>query len=292
MKNRIFDVIIIGAGPAGLSAAIYGKRANLDVLVIEKSVPGGKLLEITNISNYPGYNQKDGANLAYIMYEQVNELKTDFVFEEVINVIDHQDYKEIITEMNTYQTKNIIVATGMSYQHLHVANEKKFTGKGISFCAVCDGKLFTGKDIAVIGSNDKALKECLYLAEFAQKIYLLADKKVENKNVLANPKIEIIDNGKLTKLIGNDYLEAIEINNQRIINVEGVFPLLNEMPSNGFLSDFDIFNSFGYMIVDNKYQSKVPGIYGIGDIIEKDLRQVVTACNDGALAIQYIKSKK
>lgn len=291
MNEKIYDVVIIGAGPAGLSAAIYGKRANLDVLVIEKNAPGGKLIDITNISNYPGYNQKDGATLAYIMYEQASLLNTEFVFDEVIKVTDNKDYKEIKTLNGSYMAKNIIVAAGMTYQNLKVVGERKFIGKGISYCAVCDGKLFTNKDIAVIGSNENALKECLYLSEFASKIYLLADNKVEDEKILNKDNIELLYDSKLTKLIGNDSLEAIEINNEKIINVKGVFPLLGEMPSNGFLGGFDIFNSYGYMLVDKHYESKVKGIYGIGDIIEKDLRQVVTACNDGALAIQYIKNK-
>lgn len=298
--NNIYDVIIIGAGPAGLSAALYAKRGKLNTLIIEKSAPGGQLINISKLYNYPGYKDEDGAKLAYIMYEQVNELNVEFAFEEVVEVIDESEYKVVKTLNNSYKSKNIIVATGTTYQNLKVAGERKFIGKGISYCAVCDGKLFTNKIIATVGDSEHALKETLYLSEFASKVYLLVLNDIENNNyyslIKQKDNVEVINNAKITKLFGEEHLNAIEIaiNNQekQIIEVAGVFPLIGSLPSNSFLSSYPIFSSNGYMKVNEHYESEVKGIYGVGDVVDKELRQIVTACSDGAIAAQYIASHK
>ena len=154
--DNLFDVIIIGAGPAGLSAALYALRANLKTLIIEKSAPGGQLINISKIDNYPGYALSDGATLAFTMYEQVSKLNANFAFEEVIDVEINENEKIVKTNANTYRCKNIIVATGTTYANLKVAKERQYIGKGISYCAVCDGKLFTDKVIAVVGDSEHA----------------------------------------------------------------------------------------------------------------------------------------
>ena len=298
--NNIYDVIIIGAGPAGLSAALYAKRGKLNTLIIEKSAPGGQLINISKLYNYPGYKDEDGAKLAYIMYEQVNELNVEFAFEEVVEVIDESEYKVVKTLNNSYKSKNIIVATGTTYQNLKVAGERKYIGKGISYCAVCDGKLFTNKIIATVGDSEHALKETLYLSEFASKVYLLVLNDIENNKyyslIKQKDNVEVINNAKITKLFGEEHLNAIEIaiNNQekQIIEVAGVFPLIGSLPSNSFLSSYPIFSSNGYMKVNEQYESDVKGIYGVGDVVDKELRQIVTACSDGAIAAQYIASHK
>ena len=297
--NNIYDVIIIGAGPAGLSAALYAKRGNCKTLIIEKSTPGGTLVSISHLNNYPGYNGVDGASLAFIMYEQVMALDVDFAFEEVKEVTINDDVKTVKTDANEYLTKNIIVATGTTYQNLKVGNEKKFIGKGISYCAVCDGKLFTNKDIITVGSSEHAIKETIYLSTFANKIYMLADKDISNNplynSLISTNKVTIINNAKITKLIGEDTLEAVEIkinDEKSILDVSGIFPLIGSLPSNSFLSSYPIFASSGYMKVDKNYQSEIKGIFGVGDVVDKDLRQVVTACSDGAIAGQYIATNK
>ena len=297
--DNIYDVIIIGAGPAGLSAALYAKRGNLKTLIIEKSTPGGTLVSISHLYNYPGYNGVDGATLAFTMYEQVTNLNVDFAFEEVIEVKLENELKIVKTNVNEYVSKNIIVATGTTYQNLKVANERKFIGKGISYCAVCDGKLFTNKNIATIGSSDHALKETIYLSQFANKIYMLIDNDISSsiyyQELMKTNKVELISNAKITKLIGEDVLDGIEIkidDEKSILNVSGVFPLIGSLPSNSFLSSFPIFASSGYMKVDNNYESEIKGIFGAGDVVDKTLRQVVTATNDGAIAAQYIATNR
>lgn len=297
--NNIYDVIIIGAGPAGLSAAIYAKRGNLNTLIIEKSTPGGTLVSISHLNNYPGYNGVDGANLAFIMYEQVTNLNVDFVFEEVSEVRMDNDLKIVKTNANEYVGKNIIVATGTTYQNLKIANERKFIGKGISYCAVCDGKLFTNKDIITVGISDHALKETIYLSQFASKIYMLVDQDITSNSyyqkLMDTNKVEIISNAKITKLIGENLLEGVEIkvnDEKQVLNVTGIFPLIGSLPSNSFLSSFPIFASSGYMKVDENCQSEIKGIFGAGDVVDKTLRQVVTATSDGAIAAQYIATNK
>ena len=297
--NNVYDLIIVGAGPAGLSAALYAKRGNLKTLIIEKSTPGGTLVSIAHLDNYPGYNGKDGATLAFTMYEQVTNLNVDFVFEEVKDVLLNGDIKIVKTDANEYECKNIIVATGTTYQNLRVGNEKKYIGKGISYCAVCDGKLFTDKVIVTVGSSDHAIDETIYLSQFASKIYMLVDKDISDNSkydeLIKTNKVEIISNAKITKLFGENVLEAVEvkINEEKVtLNVSGIFPLIGSLPSNSFLSKYPIFASSGYMKVDNHYQSEIDGIFGVGDVVDKELRQVVTACNDGAIAAQYIATYK
>lgn len=297
--NNTYDVIIIGAGPAGLSAALYAKRGNLKTLIIEKSTPGGTLVSISHLDNYPGYNGTDGATLAFIMYEQVTNLNVDFVFEEVKEVSLNENYKVVKTDANEYTCKNIIVATGTTYQNLRVGNEKKYIGKGISYCAVCDGKLFTNKDIVTVGSNTHALEETLYLSQFANKIYMLVDSDITSNEMylklMETNKVEIISNAKITKLIGENVLEAVEVkinDEKQVLNVSGVFPLIGSLPSNSFLSKYPIFASSGYMKVNSHFESEIEGIFGVGDVVDKELRQVVTACNDGAIAAQYIATHK
>lgn len=298
--NNIYDLIIIGAGPAGLAAALYAKRGNLKTLIIEKNAPGGQLININKLHNYPGFNQVDGATLAYIMYEQVNQLNVEFDFDEVIDVEVIDSLKEVSTTNNKYLTKNIIVATGTTYANLKVANERKFIGKGISYCAVCDGKLFTNKDIVVVGDSDNALKECLYLATFANKIYLLTNANINDSKHFMSIKnasnIQVINNAKIVSLIGNEHIEGVEIlidkTIKNVLSVSGIFPFIGSLPSNSFLSKYPIFSSNGYMKVDEHFQSEIKGIFGVGDVVDKELRQIVTACADGAIAGQYIASNK
>lgn len=297
--DNLYDVIIVGAGPAGLSAAIYASRSKLKTLIIEKSTPGGTLVSISHLNNYPGYKGGDGATLAFVMYEQVMQLNVPFVFEEVMEVSVKDDIKVVKTNNNLYQCKNLIVATGTTYSNLKVANEKKYIGKGISYCAVCDGKLFTDKSIVVVGYDEHALKETLYLSTFASEIYLLTNKEIEKldiyKLIKNNKTIKIIYNAKISKLIGENEIESVEVsidNEKHILNVSGIFPLIGSLPSNSFLSKFPIFSSNGYMKVNKNFETEIKGIFGIGDVVDKQLRQVVTACNDGAIAGQYIASHK
>lgn len=297
--NDIYDVIIVGAGPAGMSAAIYACRANLKTLIIEKDTPGGQMVKTKIIKNYPGYKEIDGPSLAYQMYEQINELPLQFAFEEVKDLTIQDNLKIIHTSSASYMGKNVIIATGTSYKNLSVVGERKFIGRGISYCAVCDGKLYTDKTILVIGASYSALKESLYLAKFAKKIFLIHDRSFFDEDqtlfdeVSSHPGISVLSPYRLKKIIGDDQLTGVEVINEKTneiveLSVSGIFPFIGSTPSTSFLSSFDLFNANGYMEVDSHFESKIPGIYGVGDVINKELRQVVTACSDGAIAAQHI----
>ncbi len=298
--EKLYDIIIIGAGPSGLSCALYAKRANLNILIIEKETPGGQLININKIHNYPGYDEEDGASLAYKMYKQVTDLNVEFAFDEVINIIVNDDIKIVETLSNRYNCKNVVVATGTTYARLNVLNEKKYIGKGISYCAVCDGKFFQGKEIACIVNNEHSLNEVMYLLKFASYINLLALTDIKKfklyDEIINTNKVAVINIKKISKLYGDDTLTSIDIlkENDETINIKtnGLFVLTSSLPSNTFLSKYDIFTSNGYMSVNSNYESKINGIFGIGDVINKELRQVITACADGAIVAQYIANKR
>lgn len=303
--DKIYDLIIIGSGPAGMTAAIYARRSGLKVLVIEASAPGGKLIKTYHIENYPGVMSMGGADLAYKMYEQMESFEAETDFDEVKEVKDLGQLKEVVTANNSYKTKAIIVATGTKERLLNIDGEAKFTGKGVSYCAVCDGFFFKNKDVAVIGGGNSALEEALYLTQFVNKLYVIirrdvfrADAIIVDK-VLNNPKIEVIRSSIPLSIEGEDKVESLILENvldksQRRLKLDGIFPYIGAEPCTSFLKDLDILDDKGYIVVNDKMETKLKGIYGAGDCNVKNLRQVVTACSDGAIAAQnayhYIES--
>lgn len=292
-----YDVIIIGAGPAGMTSAIYASRAGLKTAMLECSAPGGKLIKTYNIENYPAIKTMAGADLAYSMFEQSTSFNAEYLYGDVVKVNDHIDYKEVITADNTYTCKAVIVATGTAEKNLGLQDEEKYVGKGISYCAVCDGAFFKNKDVVVIGGGNSALEESLYLTQFVNKIYIVirrdvfrADKIIQDK-ILNNDKIEIITKHVPKAIIGDDLVKGIILENvdtkqEMRLDVEGIFPYIGSVPNTNFIKDIVKLNPQGYIITNEKMETNVAGIYGVGDVIDKQLRQVVTACSDGAIAAQ------
>ena len=292
-----YDVIIIGAGPSGMTSAIYASRAGLKTAMMECSAPGGKLLKTYNIENYPAIRTMAGADLAYSMFEQSTAFNAEYLYGDVTKVIDHKDYKEVITTDNSYTCKAVIVASGTTEKNLGLADEEKYVGKGISYCAVCDGAFFRNKDVVVIGGGNSALEESLYLTQFVNKIYIVirrdvfrADKIIQDK-ILNNDKIEIITKHVPKAIIGDGVvkgivLEHVDTKEEKRLDVEGIFPYIGSIPNTSFVKDVVKLNSQGYIITNEKMETSVEGIYGAGDVIDKQLRQVVTACGDGAVAAQ------
>ncbi len=296
----MYDVIIIGMGISGISAAIYAKNSNLNVLIIEENAPGGLLNRINEINNYPGFKKITGPDLSYNLFESIQELNIPYKIDKVIQITLEKEIKIIKTEKEEYRTKNIIIATGRKNRLLNLENELKLLGHGISTCALCDGNLYKDKIIAVVGGGNTALEETLYLSNLASKIYLIHRRDtfraepalIDKINKKSN--IEILYKSQVTKLIEeNKNLSKIEINNEKEIVVSALFIFIGFIPNNEFLSNLDILNEEGYIEVNKNYETKIKGIYAVGDCIKKEYYQLTTAANDGVVAsINIIKNSK
>ena len=293
----MYDIIIIGAGPAGLTAAVYARRAGKTALVLESVTYGGQIIKTKDIENYPAEGKITGVELAKKMYEQAKELGTEFEFEEVVELKTDGDEKVVVTEDGEYRAKAVVIATGSAERKLGLENEDKLTGKGVSYCATCDGAFFKGKVVAVAGGGNSALYEALYLADLVEKVYLihrreelrgddiLVDKLKEKGNV------EFVLGSNVTELIGDEKLEAIKINDEKVIEVSALFVAIGREPKNDFAKDIEKDES-GYILADEDCKTNIDGIFVAGDTRTKKVRQIVTAVSDGATAataaVKYI----
>ena len=292
----MYDVIIIGMGIGVRTAGIYGKRAGLNVLMFEKSAPGGMLQKIDKIQNYPGFSEISGPDLALNLFNQVKKVGVPFKFEEVIDVEITEEYKKVITKNGTYEAKNIIVATGRTPKYLGLDNEKDYLGRGLSTCASCDGNFYKGEDVAVVGSGNSALQESLYLANIVNKVYLLHrgvnfkgdDALVERVRNTQN--IEIVDGVNIKKI--NEVegkIESVTLDNEKTINVKGVFIYIGYKPDTEMFKKLDITNINGDIIVSENFETEIDGLYAIGDCAKKGVYQLVTAASDGCIAVSDIE---
>ncbi len=294
----MYDLIIIGMGISGISAAIYAKRNNLNVLILEKNVPGGLLNKINIIDNYPGFSSITGPELSYNLFEQVNNNEIEYKLEEALNIEIDDNIKVVTTNKSVYKSKYIIIATGRIPRRLGLKNEEKLIGHGISNCAICDGNLYKQKDIAVVGGGNSALEETIYLSKLVNKIYLIhrkdkfsAEEKLI-KEVQNLKNIEIILNANIVEIIENDNkIKAIKLDNDKIINIDGLFEYVGYTPGNNFIKSLNITNEQGYIEVNNNFETNLPGVYAVGDSIDKAYYQLVIAANDGATAAIDIINK-
>lgn len=291
----MYDVIIIGMGISGITAAIYAKRSNKKVLLIDKAMPGGTLNNIDKVSNYPGLVDISGPDFAANLFKQIKTLDIPYKLEEVKSLKLTDNVKVIETNNNTYQAKNVILAMGRRPKMLGLENESSLLGRGISTCALCDAFFYKDKEIAVVGTGNSALQETLYLANIVNKIYLINRRDgfrgdsmlVDQIKSLDN--IEIIYNANIKELNSeNNKLSEIILDNNKHIKVEGLFIYIGSIPETKIVPE-DILDSDGYVIVDKYLKTKLPGVYAIGDIIKKDVYQLVTAAADGARVISYLE---
>ena len=292
----MYDIIIIGAGPAGLTAAIYACRANKKTLVLEASAYGGQIISTLDIENYPAEPKVTGVELAKKMYAQAKELGADFEFEKVTEIVDNGETKTVKTEDDEYTAKAIIIATGTETKKLGLENEDKFLGHGVSYCATCDGNFFKGKTVAVAGGGNSALYEALYLADIVEKVYLIHrrdefrgdDSLVESLKEKGN--VEFILGSNVTKLNGEENLESIEINNEKTLEVSALFVAVGREPKVDFVKVQKDIN--GYVQAGEDGKTNIEGIFVAGDTRTKLTRQIVTATADGAnaatSAIKYL----
>ena len=302
----MYDIIIVGAGPAGLTAAIYAKRAAKEVLVLEAKTYGGQIINTLDIENYPVNPHISGFDFATKLYEQVLAMDVEVKFEKVIRINNNDDYKEVITDDNTYQGKTIILATGAENRKLGLSNEDDLVGKGLSYCATCDGAFYKGKDVAVVGGGNTALEDALYLSDICNKVYLIHRRsEFRGEETLVNSLkekniVEFIYNSNVTKLNANDILESIEVTdndrNKKEINVSGIFIAVGRIPGNENFKDIVKVNEAGYIVAGEDCHTNIPGIFVAGDNRTKEVRQLVTATSDGAIAateaIKYINNQK
>ncbi|MBR5369971.1 MAG: thioredoxin-disulfide reductase [Bacilli bacterium] len=290
----MYDIIIIGAGPAGMTAAIYAARANKKVLVLEALNYGGEILNTLKIENYPVEENISGFDFATKLYNQIIKLGVEVKLEKVISI---NEEKQVKTNENTYTSKAIIIATGLKTRKLDLPLEEELTGKGISYCATCDGAFFKNKDVAVVGGGNTALEDALYLSDICNKVYLIhrrnefrADPITVNK-VLEKDNIKVLYDSIITKINGSNYLESIEVNNE-LLNVNGLFIAIGKIPHLDYLNNLIETNELGYIKSNELCHTNIEGIFVAGDIREKTLRQLVTATSDGAVAateaIKYI----
>ena len=301
----MYDIIIIGAGPAGLTASIYAKRSNKSVLVFEASNPGGEIINTSKIDNYPALPHVSGYDFAMNLYNQTKEMGVEFKFERVTNINNYEDYKEVTTSKDTYKCKTIIIATGNDNRLLGLDGEKRLTGKGVSYCATCDGAFFKGKDVCVVGGGNIALNDTIYLSDIVNKVYLVYKKDAFSaEEVYINrlkelKNVEILLNSSVIGIKGEDKLESVTIKDnthEYDLNVSGLFVVVGRNPQNENFKNIIKMDDKGYIIAGEDCHTNIDGIFASGDNRTKSLRQLVTACADGANAameaIKYVNNNK
>lgn len=285
--------VIIGAGPAGMNAALYLKRAGIDVVMIEKDVPGGEMLKTNKIENYLGFSEIDGGELALKMSKQVKDLGVTIIKDKVLKV-SKKDKFEIEMEKDFISADYVIVATGRTPRKLGLKGEDELLNRGISYCAVCDGAFYRGLDVAVVGGGDSALTEALYLADLCHKVYVLVRKNLRASVILQNrvknkDNIVVLKNTEVSELDYNDKLSQIVLNNKKMIPVSGMFVAIGGIPNLDFLKGLEIEMKNGYIKTDERMESNIKGLYAVGDVRYKDFYQIITAASDGSIAALSIR---
>ncbi len=291
----MYDIIIIGAGPAGLTSAIYAKRASKSVLVLEAKAYGGQIINTPDIENYPVAAHISGFEFATKVYEQAQALGAEFVFEKAVDIRDLGDIKEVVTESNVYQAKAVIIATGSENRKLGVEREDELVGRGISYCATCDGAFYRKKSVAVVGGGNTALEDALYLADIAEKVYIIhrrdefRGEDATVKSLKERENVEFVLNSQVVKLNADKRLESIEVLNKdgstRVIEVKGLFVAVGRIPENQNFGKVVNLDQSGYIVAGEDCTTNAKGIFVAGDNRVKNVRQLVTATADGAVAV-------
>lgn len=283
-----YDLIIVGSGPAGMNACLYATRANLSTLVIEKNYPGGKIVKTDKIENYLGTEMISGPDLALSMFKHSYAYGGVYEQGNVIDIVDYGDYKEVVLEDKKYKCYAVILAIGTSERKIGIPGEERLYGKGVSYCAVCDGLLYKNKEMVVIGSSKHALEESEYLSQFANKLYIITKQEsLEDEKILNNKKIEVLYNSEVTSINGKEYVESITVKNSgeyKNLTTSIVFPLLGSSPDSLIAKRLNITDDKHYIIVNQKQETVIPGIYAAGDCTNGVLKQIVSASSDGAVA--------
>jgi thioredoxin reductase (NADPH) len=297
-EEKIYDVIIAGAGPAGMTAAVYTSRANLSTLMLERGIPGGQMANTEEVENYPGFDHILGPDLSTKMFEHAKKFGAEYAYGDIKEIIDGKEYKTVIAGSKQYKTRSIIISTGAEYKKIGVPGEKELGGRGVSYCAVCDGAFFKQKELVVIGGGDSAVEEGVYLTRFASKVTIvhrrdeLRAQKILQDRAFANEKIDFIWNHTIKQIndkdgkVGSVTLVSTETGEEQEFKADGVFIYIGMVPLSKPFAALGITNEQGYIETNDRMETKVPGIFAAGDIREKTLRQIVTATGDGSIAAQ------
>ncbi len=298
---KSYDVIIVGGGPAGLSAAIYAARGNLSTAVFEKSLIGGQINVTYEVENYPGIPEVlSGFELSDRIKQQADKFGPEFIDEEIIKIdFESKDgYKKVYTEDGEYLAKTIIIASGAQPRYLDCPGEKEYTGKGVSYCATCDGALYRDKVVAVIGGGDSAVEEGMFLTKFAKKVYVIhrrdelrAVKSIQER-AFKNDKMEFIWDSVVEEVQGENFVTNLILKNRKTgeksdLPVDGIFIYVGILPNNELLKEDIKLDQSGFVITNEIMETNVKGVYAVGDLRQTPLRQVITACSDGAIAAFY-----
>ncbi|MGD9677649.1 MAG: thioredoxin-disulfide reductase [Vulcanibacillus sp.] len=294
-NDNIYDVAIIGAGPAGMTAAIYLSRANINTLLIERGIPGGQMINTEEIENYPGYELIQGADLSNKMFEHAKKFGAHYVYGDVKEIVNGSEFKTINVGTKNYNAKAVIISTGAKPRFLGVHGEKELAGRGVSYCAICDGAFFRDREVVVIGGGDSAVEEALYLSKLASKVSIihrrdsLRAQKILQDRAFRNEKINFIFNSVVTEILGTDFVEGVRIKNvetseETNLKADGVFIYVGTEPITAAVKSLEIINENGYVITYDNLETRVKGIFAAGDVREKKLRQIVTATADGSIA--------
>lgn len=294
---RKVKCLIVGAGPAGMTAAIYLKRAGIDFILMDKSAPGGELLKTSVIENYPGVSEVNGPDLAMKMVNQLKGLDIKPEFDEVLDITKNGNLFTVKTLKDEILCDNVILATGRVPNSLKIDGEDRFIGKGISYCAPCDGSFYKDKVVAIVGGGDTAVTDAIYMAGLAKKVYVLVRSDLKASKVLvqrlkSKENVVVIKPVSVSKIIYDERIKGVVLNNEEEILVDGIFLAIGGRPDLKFASSLNLDEENGYLIVNSKMETSVRGIYGAGDIIKKDFYQIVTATNDGAVAALAITGKE
>ena len=297
----MYDVIILGSRPAGLSAAVYAQRARLNTLVIEeKPLSGGQILDTYEVDNYPGLPGISGFELGQKFREHADRLGTEFVNEQVQEIKDQKDMKLVVTEKKTYETRTLILATGARHRKLSVPGEDKYIGKGVSYCATCDGAFFRDKTVAVAGGGDVALEDALFLARGSEKVYLIHRRdefrgaRILQERVRETENIELILSSEVREIRGEEQVSSVLLHNKKEdteheLEVQGIFIAVGISPNTTALDNVIEQDEQGYIVAGEDTRTSIPGIFAAGDVRTKQLRQVITAAADGANAVTSVE---
>ncbi|MCI2252933.1 thioredoxin-disulfide reductase [Domibacillus sp. PGB-M46] len=297
-EEKIYDVIIIGAGPAGMTAAVYTSRANLSTLMIERGVPGGQMANTEEVENYPGYDHILGPELSTKMFDHAKKFGAEYAYGDIKSITDGKEYKTVNAGSKQYKARAIIITTGAQYKKIGVPGENELGGRGVSYCAVCDGAFFKEKELVVVGGGDSAVEEGVYLTRFAKKVTIvhrrdeLRAQKILQDRAFANEKVDFIWSHTVKEInekdgkVGSVTLVSTKTGEERPFPADGVFIYIGMVPLTKPFESLGITNDEGYIVTNEKMETKIPGIYAAGDVREKMLRQIVTATGDGSIAAQ------